>query len=129
MHGNTLSADTQRIVSQLAQFHGATALNVVARCYPRLAPAQGGHGLRQFECDFPFDQVPDALPVPGDADQVTITVKGALNDAIARPELTKAVEDILAAPATGAWDARVYFDNRQQQQLGYQIKVFTAPAC
>ena len=130
MDSNTLSADTQRIASQLAQFEGAAALNIVARCFPRFAPAEGGTGFHQFETDFPCDRVPEALSVPVDADEVTITMQGSLGDPVAKPQLKQAVEKIFeTAPLSAGWDVRVYFDGRQQSSLGYQIKVFTAPQC
>lgn len=123
---NALLVDARRIVSQLAQFQGAAALNVVARSYPRFAPAEDGPGFRQFQCDFPCDNVPLALGVPGDSDEVTVTVRGALGQGVAKPEFRKAVEEKLA---TAGWDVRVYFDNRQQNCSEYQIKVFTTTPC
>ena len=129
MNHNPLSVDTHRIVSQLAQFDGAAALNVVARCYPRVAPADGGTGFQQLRYDFPRDRIPEAMLLPGDA-EITITVQGALGNEVAKPLLKTAVEKVLTGPAgSNAWDARVYFDGHQQGGLMYEVKVFTTPAC
>jgi len=127
---DALLVDTHRIVAQLAQFQGAAVLNVVARCYPRFGPAEDGAGFRQFQCGFPCDDVPKTLEVPSDADEVAVTMQGALGEGIAKPEFRKAVEEAIATPAlSGEWDVRVYFDSREQNSSGYQVKVFTTLAC
>jgi len=53
MNNQTLFAETAHIVRQLSRFDGAAAVNVVARCYPKFSPAQGGP-----PCDVPGTPVP-----------------------------------------------------------------------
>ena len=122
MNDHTLLTETAQIVRQLAQFDGAAAMNVVARCYPRFAPAQGGTGLRQLQYEFACDHVPDALAVPPDADEITITLQGQVGAGTPRQEIRKSVKQALGF--SNGWDMRAYFDDTQSV-LSYQIKVFT----
>jgi hypothetical protein len=122
----TLCAQTSQIIRQLAQIDGAESLNVVARRFPRFGPAERGTGFHQAQFEIACQQLPDALAVPDDADEIRITLQGALDPGVARQQFKQDVHHIFEVPTPPkGWDLRVHFGSGAHGDASYQVNVFT----
>ena len=114
-------AGTVQILQQLASFDGADSINVVARSYPRTTPTQPDAGYREMQFNFPRDRVPESIDFPFDADEIIITLQGALGEEVTKPDLKRALRDAFDAETFLGWDIRAYCGS----DASYRVKVFT----
>jgi hypothetical protein len=121
---NVLPAQTDQIIRRLAQIQGSVSLRVVTRRFPRFGPAELGTGFHQSQFEIACGQVPPAIKLPPDADEIRITLQGALDSGMARPQLKQAVCAAIAGPTLPAvWDFRVHFSNQTDGNSSYQVNV------
>ena len=122
-HRSLQSLQAQLLVRGLAALPGGTAVNVVARKFPRLGPAEAGTGFEQEEKSFPCDRIPDSIPVPPNSDEIVITVQGVMNDPDIAETVRSQVDDLLSSPEmANYWDSRAKFGRADAH---YQVTVFT----
>jgi hypothetical protein len=123
---NPLPVQTDQMIRRLAQIHGSTSLSVVSRRFPRLGPAEFGTGFQQAQFELACKQIPADIQVPPDADEIRITLRGALDSGMARPQLKQAVSDAVGAHALPVgWDFRIHFATQTSGNSSYQVNVFT----
>jgi hypothetical protein len=117
------SHQAELLVRGLAALPGSTAVNVVARKFPRLGPAEAGTGYQQDERRFACNALPDAIVMPGGMDEITITLQGVMADRDAVQAVRAQVSRLLSIPeVVDGWDSRARFAANDDR---YQVTVFT----
>jgi hypothetical protein len=117
------SDQAELLVRGLAALPGGMAMNVVAKKFPRLGPAEAGTGYQQEERSFRCNEIPDPLPVPGGMDEIIITLQGVIKDPDAAQAVRSQVNHLLSRPELGNyWDSRAKFGRADDS---YQVTVFS----
>jgi hypothetical protein len=123
---HSLSDDVSRIIQRLADLPGSKQLSVHTRRYPRLGPAERGHGFEEHHWSMAADEDVAALSIPADAEDVVVTWLGAPSEM----QIDDHIADTVIPAAAGSafeWEYRVSTrasaDNEAPQLV---VEVFTA---
>ena len=119
------SDDAAQIIRGLTTLPGGISVQVIAKRFPRLGPAEPGTGYMQKQQCFELKQLPADLPIPPGMDEILITMEGALDQAQSTLHLLAQVNDLLGAVSTTTcWDARTFFGNSMEFPRSYRIELF-----
>jgi hypothetical protein len=117
--------DAAQIIRGLTTLPGGISVQVIAKRFPRLGPAEPGTGYMQKQQCFELNHLPDDLPIPPGMDEILITMEGALDQAQSTLNLLSQVNDFLGAVSTTTcWDARTFFGNPMESPRSYRIELF-----
>ncbi len=124
MNGDIRSSEAQKIIQLLAELPGSTEINVTSKKFPRFGPHVTGTIYEERTCSFAAHQLPERLEVPADAEEVHITVHGALTADAPADLLGKLNEHFLETGMSSAWGVRSYMRPPQQDRRPYELRVF-----
>jgi hypothetical protein len=122
MFNGNRSNQVKQIVSALASLPGSMAVNITSRKFPRLGPAEPGSGYEESQWSFPVSQLPEALAVPSDSEEIVITVQGSLPAPGTRDELVARLDSLLGPSGVGdQWDVRTHFSQVPHSEYELQV--------
>ena len=125
MNADPRSNDAAEIIRGLTGLPGAISVQVIAKKFPRMGPAEPGTGYMQEERSFELDRLPDALPIPTAMDEIVITMQGALDDAEETIGLLSRVSGLLSTAHTSVcWESRTFFGDARERPRRYQVELF-----
>jgi len=119
------SAEAARIAQMLTHLPGIHAVDVNSKRFARLGPAEADTPYEEKFNSFAARDLPEALPVVPNADEMTITLRGTLLDASAN--LADAAHGLFDDLAVGTrWNLRVEMPKvpPRSSTSPYQVTVF-----
>ena len=126
MNADPRSSDAAEIIRGLTALPGSLSIQIVAKRFPRLGPAEAGTGYVQEERSFDSADLPDRVPIPDGMDEIIITLQGVLNDQHSTLALLAQINSLLGnVQASAAWDSRTFFQNALGCQHTYKVTVFS----
>jgi len=128
MNNEVRSTEVTLIARALARMPGSVAVNVTSKKYPRLGPT-GPCMYEERTRSFPSHAMPDSLGIPPGAEEVFITVQGAVPEPTPKSELVEKLNDLFGKPEIGPhWDARARFTKAEAERKHYELTVFMNPS-
>ena len=128
MNRQTRSNNVASIVQVLAASPGGTDVDVISKKFPRFGPAESGTTYEESKRSFRTTEIPAALSVPFDAEEIRITLHGVLPRPDVKDEVLTTVRAALASPCIDAhWDMRARFSHETQGPGPYEVTVFFDP--
>ena len=126
MNGDTRSNQAFQIVQALADLPGSQAINITTRRFPRFGPDPVGQMYQETTQLISVDQLPGALNVPADAEEVQIVLQGATEDAPLPSDLVAKLNEFFAeSDIAGRWNVRAEVHRNGQAKQNYQLRVFS----
>lgn len=122
---DTRADQADRIVHALAELPGSMLINITSKKFPRFGPASFGSTYEEKTRLIRVDSVPAKLEVPADAEEVSITLQGSLNEPANQADLVAKLHTLFHDSGIGAqWNVRAEIQEPREQQRPYQLKVF-----
>jgi hypothetical protein len=125
MKSDIRSAQAFQIIHVLAELPGSAAINLTARKFPRFGPHETGTIFEEKSMSFAVNQLPEAVEVPADAEDVRITVSGALQQG-SSPNLVGQLNQFFAQNGmSDRWEVRGWVQPAPSANgRTYQVQVF-----
>lgn len=124
MNGDIRSSQAFQIVHLLAGLPGSAEINIVSRKFPRFGPHAVGTTYEEKTCSFPVHSLPNQLELPPDAEEVHITLQGALHVDAPADLLGRLNQHLDESGMAQSWGVRSYMLPPQEDRRPYQLRVF-----
>lgn len=122
---NSLTQEVGRILQALATLPGGRDLDVFVRRFPRHDPASPWTTHEEQRWHLEPAQMPATLPIPENAEEIVITLKGALTANHDKPELNHKLDELFGASCIGTeWEVRTAFTEPRDAAGDYELTVF-----
>jgi hypothetical protein len=131
MKNDTRENQAQQIVHQLASLPGGQSLDVIEKKLPRIGPAETGSGYHVSTRSFTVRELPQALSIPSDSEEVIIRLHGSLDQGQVKDSLVSQLHSFFKARELHeSWDVRAHFRKGRESAPEYELTVFsqTKPA-
>ena len=126
---SVISIEAAQIAQSLAQLPGEFTLSVTSRHYPRMWAADRESGFRQvrhsIKCDGSTRSVPE---LPSDADDVVITIHGAVEARSEHDEIKKTINELIGgSDFASRWEFRSSFgEAAAAAESRYEFMIYNA---
>ena len=131
MRNDTRSAQVQQIVEQLCTLPGGRNLDIVAKKWPRVGPAETGSAYQVVRRSYAVQQLPQSVSVPDDSEEIVIRLRGEVEPPQVKDALVEELYAFFAADEMREhWDLRTRFEHAQDVGNAYELTVLShlAPA-
>lgn len=120
------SDQVTELVRRLSEIPGSGKFSITVKQYPRFGPAESGSGYQKQVWSFQVQEGRADLNVPEGADEVIVSLQGAMPPDGTRSELLSRLSRLVNSVGSGTeWDYR-FRTRGEAGALDYQIDVFTA---